>query len=150
MTAACAPIASRQDHAAALESLFPALSRLRVTTYRDEGWRTSLVYVRGSFSKTAFHETCDVFEGPPLQFDAAATTDFAGINKGFAEVGLAPSDVEVTYSDGSITTAVFDVGCAGCDTGSYIYDSGGVSNTEPGPGISEVVLNSKWVWYVER
>jgi hypothetical protein len=148
---ACVSVGPAKVEPSDLELSFPVLARLGVTAYRDQDWCKVLAYARGSFSETTEHSTCDLFQGRPSKFDSQAQADLEQVRAALIERGIVPSYVTVEYLNGAVQTAVFEVGCAGCGIGRYIYESGGVpANTELGPGSSQVILSPHWTWYEER
>jgi hypothetical protein len=151
VAASCVSIGPEQVRVSDIESTFPALTRLRVTAYRDQDWCKVLAYARGSFSETEFHSTCDLFDGPPSNFDSEARADFDRVQQMLTGAGISPYYVEIEYRDGAVQTAVFEVGCDDCDIGRYIYDAGGAaSNSELGPTESQVILAPRWTWYEDH
>jgi len=148
---ACTSVGSARVEPSDLELSFPVLARLGVTAYRDQDWCKVLAYARGSFSETTEHSTCDLFQGRPSKFDPQAQADFEQVRATLIETGISPSYVTVEYLDGAVLTAVFEVGCGGCDVGRYIYEAGRVAaSPELGPGSSQVILAPHWTWYEER
>jgi hypothetical protein len=148
---ACISVGPARVEPSDLELSFPVLARLGVTAYRDQDWCKVLAYARGSFSETTEHSTCDLFQGRPSKFDSQAQADFEQVRATLIERGIAPSYVTVEYLNGAVLTAVFEVGCGGCDVGRYIYEAGRVAaNPELGPGSSQVILAPHWTWYEER
>jgi hypothetical protein len=151
VAAACTSVGPARVEPSDLELTFPVLTRLGVTAYRDQDWCKVLAYGRGSFSETIEHSTCDLFQGPPSEFDSQAQVDFGVVRQTLIGKGISPSYIEVDYLGGAVHTAVFEVGCRGCEIGRYLYESGGPpANTEVGPGSSQVILSAQWTWYEER
>ena len=150
-TTACVSIGRDRVETSSLESTFPEMGRLKVTAYRDQDWCKVLAYARGSFSDSPSHSTCDLFDGPPSTFDTQAQADFDDLRKSLNGSGISPVYVLLEYRDRAVKTAVFEVGCGGCESGRYIYESGGgPTQSELGPGSSQMVLSPHWTWYEER
>jgi hypothetical protein len=67
VAASCVSIGPEHVQVSDIESTFPALTRLRVTAYRDQDWCKVLAYARGSFSETEVPQHVRPLRRPSVQ-----------------------------------------------------------------------------------
>ena len=148
----CQPGANRPAEVDALRDILPILERHQVREFRNEDWCLVLRYVRGTFAETDSPETCLLTGGAAKAFDSQASADFDEMKRLMNGTTVDPSYVLIEYSStGSIRSAVFETGCAGCSVGRYIYEPNGPSGSRVrGPDTSEVEIQADWFWYQEE
>ncbi|MCA9796161.1 MAG: hypothetical protein KC910_30345 [Candidatus Eremiobacteraeota bacterium] len=105
--AGCAPNANHAQRIKHLEGLFPQLSSLQVTAYRNQDWCRNLAYQRGNFSQSTHPSTCNLFEGKVGPFDPKAQADFESIASALGGDRPRVLWLNIDYQEGKIRTAEF-------------------------------------------
>ena len=137
-------------HTQRLPRCFSVLERLHVEAYRNQDWCKNIWYKRGKFShQTEPPDTCNLFEGTPLPFDAQAQKDFeavAGAIKA-THVDLYYIDHLKYAPDGKLIGAEFHL-LGGPNRYSYVYSPGYTSLPPDEPKEREHTRIDKDWYYV--
>jgi hypothetical protein len=134
-----------------LEQAFPVFEELRVRGFRDQDWCEFLDYPNGAFTIDAEASACNLFDGPPKAFDAAARADFARVADALHKTDVRTYLVWwIEYDEaGCVQGAEFDLAAGDVNRWSYIYDRG---NRQPkddieGESVSTRINDDWWFWW---
>lgn len=147
------PAADRERVATGLEATLPAVGRLDVLLFQNDGCR-ALETSRGQFSDGP--NGCGLFIRQGVApFDAQAHSAWSELRDAFDRAGANELQyaVFILGADGAVDSAVFEFGCDhDCDFGRLIYTRGRSPDdpgSEEGPDVTNLPVIDGWDWYEE-